>query len=117
MTASRTSADTALLAGIALLTGATSIIHLQLNFPDPIFILNGLGYLSLLGALYLPVPGLAEYRDTVRLALIGFTALTVFLWVVIGERSAIGYIDKVIEVSLIVLLLIDARRQRGSASG
>jgi len=112
MTASRTASNIPLAAGIALLTLATAAIHLQLNFPDPIFILNGLGYLGLLVALYLPVPRLAEHRDIVRLALIGFASLTLFLWVVIGERTAIGYTDKVIEVFLILLLLIEARRSR-----
>ena len=112
MTTQRTSTDNALSICIALLTLATAIVHLQLNFPDPIFILNGLGYLGLLGALYLRVPGIAEYRNVVRLALIGFASLTLFLWIVIGERTAIGYTDKVIEVVLISLLLIQARRSR-----
>lgn len=48
--------------GIIVLTAATALIHLQLNFPDPVFILNGLGYLTLLAALYLPVPQLALPR-------------------------------------------------------
>ncbi|CAN5312649.1 hypothetical protein BH18ACT10_BH18ACT10_15680 [soil metagenome] len=111
MAASRTDTDTALAFGVALLTIATAIIHLQLNFPDPIFILNGLGYLGLLGALYLPLPRLGEHRDIVRLALIGFASLTLFLWVAIGERTTVGYVDKVIEVALISLLLIEARRR------
>ena len=38
--------------GIVVLTLATALIHLQLNFPDPVFILNGLGYLTLLAALF-----------------------------------------------------------------
>ena len=52
MTTSRASTNTVLRVGIALLTLATALIHLQLNFPDPAFILNGLGYLTLLAALY-----------------------------------------------------------------
>ncbi|MGI8909363.1 MAG: hypothetical protein ACR2JR_02260 [Rubrobacteraceae bacterium] len=112
MNDSRTSADTALVIGITLLTVGTAGIHLQLNFPDPVFILNGLGYLTLLAALYLPVPRLAEHKDVVRLILIGYAAFTIFLWVAIGERTPIGYTDKVIEVSLIALLMIEARRSR-----
>ncbi|MBA3423304.1 MAG: hypothetical protein ACR2HO_11275 [Rubrobacteraceae bacterium] len=112
MTAPRTASNIPLAAGIVLLTLATAVVHLQLNFPDPMFILNGLGYLGLLGALYLPVPRLAEHKDIVRLVLIGYTSLTLFLWVAIGERTPIGYLDKAIEVSLIVLLLIEARRSR-----
>jgi hypothetical protein len=105
-------ASTALRVGIILLTLATALIHLQLAFPDPAFILNGLGYLTLLAALYLPVPRLARYRNTVRWVLIGFTALTILLWVLLGARIPIGYIDKAIEIVLIVLLLLEARRSR-----
>jgi hypothetical protein len=96
--------------GIIVLTLATAFIHLQLNFPDPVFILNGLGYLALLAALYLPVPQLARYQNALRLALIGYTALTIFLWILLGARTPIGYIDKIIEVALISILLLDARR-------
>ncbi len=74
------------------------------------FILNGLGYLTLLAALYLPVPQVARYRKTARWALIGYTALTISLWILLGARTPIGYIDKIIEISLILLLLVEARR-------
>jgi hypothetical protein len=111
MSSSRT-ADPALTTGIVLLTLATAVIHLQLNFPDPVFILNGLGYLALLAALYLPVPRLAGYRNLVRWTLVGYTALTILLWVLFGARTFIGYADKLIEVLLIVLLLVDVRRSR-----
>ncbi len=104
--------DAALRAGIVLLTLATAIIHLQLAFPDPGFILNGLGYLALLAALYLPVPRLAHRRNVVRWVLIGYTALTILLWVVLGARTPIGYVDKAIEVALIALLLLEAARSR-----
>jgi uncharacterized membrane protein len=110
MTTTQTTTDNVLWIGIIVLTLATAFIHLQLNFPDPVFILNGLGYLALLAALYLPVPQLARYRNVLRLALIGYTALTIFLWILLGARTPIGYIDKIIEVALISLLLLDARR-------
>lgn len=99
-------------AGIVVLTLGAAFIHLTLNFPDPGFILNGLGYLALLAALYLPIPRLAHYRNIVRWVLIGYAALTIFLWVLFGDRTAIGYTAKTIEVALIALLLLDARRSR-----
>jgi hypothetical protein len=108
MTTTQTTTHGALRAGIAVLTLATALIHLQLNFPDPMFILNGLGYLALLAALFLP--SLARYRGLVRWALIGYTALTILLWLLLGARTPIGYMDKVIEIVLIALLLIEARR-------
>lgn len=110
MTIRRTSEDTGLTTCIILLTLGTAGIHLQLAFPDPVFILNGLGYLGLLAALYLPVPQLARYQNIARWTLICYTALTVVLWMFIGERTTIGYADKVIEVALIALLLIEGRR-------
>ena len=111
MTTSRTPTDNALRAGIVLLTLATALIHLQLAFPDPVFILNGLGYLALIGALYLPIPQIAPYRNVVRWVLIGYTAFTLFLWILIGARTPIGYTAAAIEVALIALLLLEARRQ------
>jgi hypothetical protein len=110
LTASRTPTDNLLRGGIVVLTLGTAVIHLQLAFPDPVFILNGLGYLALLAALYLPVPQLSRYRNSVRWTLVGYTALTIFLWILFGARIPIGYIDKAIEVALISLLLLEARR-------
>ena len=47
-------------------TLATALIHISLLFPDPVFIMNGLGYLGLLGGLYLPLPQLARWRVPMR---------------------------------------------------
>ena len=98
--------------GIIVLTAATAAIHLYLGLPP--FVLNGLGYLALLAALYLPIPQLAPYRNAVRRLLIGFAALTIVLWLVItgGNSTAIGYIDKTIEVLLIILLVAEVRASR-----
>ena len=48
--------DATIRIGVVLLTLTTATVHLSLLFPDPAFILNGLGYLALLAALYLPIP-------------------------------------------------------------
>ena len=101
--------------GIIFLTAATAIVHLYLGFQGlPLFVLNGLGYLALLAALYLPIPQLAPYQRTVRWVLIGYTVLTVVLWLFItgGVSNATGYIDKVVELLLIVLLVAEARASR-----
>ena len=112
MTSSHTSTDTALRVGVIVLTLGTALIHFSLAFPDPGFILNALGYLTLLAALYLPVPRVARYRSVVRWVFVGYAALTISLWILFGERTAIGYTAKAIEVALIVLLLLEARRAR-----
>ncbi|HET7480442.1 MAG TPA: hypothetical protein VFJ72_13100 [Rubrobacteraceae bacterium] len=112
-TAPRASAISGVQIGVIVLTAATALIHLYLGLQGfPIFILNGLGYLGLLGALYLPLPQLARYHNAARWALIGYAALTIFLWVLIGLRTPIGYTDKLIEVALIALLVLEGRRQR-----
>ena len=107
-----TSANVVLRIGIVALTLGTASIHLSLNFPDPGFILSGLGYLTLLAALYLPVSQVSRYRDVVRWVLVGYAALTILLWILLGDRTAIGYTAKAIEATLIALLLLEARRSR-----
>lgn len=98
-------------AGIIVLALATAIIHFALVFPSTLFILNGLGFLALLAALYAPLPGLARYRAWARWALIAYTALTVILWLVMGLRAPIAYMTKLIEVALLVLLLLEGRQR------
>jgi len=112
MASSSMSANVVLRTGIVALTLGTAFIHFSLNFPDPGFILNGLGYLALLAALYLPVPWLVRYRNVVRWILISYAALTILLWILFGDRTLIGYTAKAIEIALIALLLLDARRSR-----
>jgi len=111
--ATRSAAISPLQIGIIVLTLATAVTHITLNFPDPIFILNGLGYLALLVALFAPLPLLAPYRHYARWALIGYTALTIVLWIAIGARSPIGFINKANELMLLALLLLEERRERG----
>jgi hypothetical protein len=97
--------------GIIGLTLATALIHLTLSFPDPMFILNGLGYLTLLAGLFLPIAQLASYRPRIRWALATFAGVTILGWLAIGMRTPLGYTAKTIEVILIVLLFIDARQK------
>jgi hypothetical protein len=101
--------------GIVLLTLATAMIHFYLNIVmgrfDILFTLNGLGYLALLAALFLPLPVVSRYRSIVRILFILYTLLTIILWIAFGMRDVLGYTTKAIEVALIALLLVD-RSQR-----
>jgi hypothetical protein len=72
MSAPRSALDAAIQAGVVLLTLIAAVIHLSLLIPDPAFILNGLGYMTLLAALYLPIAKLTSYRRLVRWAMIGY---------------------------------------------
>ena len=105
--------------GILLAGLATALLHLslfsQMGF-DPI-VLNGLGYLALLGAYFLPIPFLQERRNLVWWALMGYTVLTFILWIVLGDKnfvpgtsSATGYYAKAAELVLIAFLLADRRK-------
>ena len=110
------SSSPALRLGVVVLAVATAGIHLYLGLSSglPLFALNGLGYLTLLAALYLPIPRLLPYRNAVRWLLVGFAALTILLWLVItgGNSTTIGYRGKTVEVLLIILLVAEARVSR-----
>lgn len=102
--------------GIILFTLATAFLHLSLlpeMGPDPIA-LNGFGYLALLGAYFLPIPFFQERHNLVWWALVGYTVLTLILWVILGDKqfvpgtsSAIGYYAKAAEVILLAFLWAD----------
>jgi len=92
---------------IILLAAITAIIHLSLSFPDPMFILNGLGFLALTAALYLPLPFVKDHKPLVRYVFMGYCLLTAALWAVMGMRILIGYTATSIEIILPILLWIN----------
>ena len=109
--------------GIILTTLATAAIHLiLLNFSmhdssgkiDILFTLNGIGFLALLAAYYLPIPIAQNYHNLVRWAFMIYTLATILAWVVMGEKSLphdwLGYVTKIIEVILLALLWTDKDR-------
>jgi len=106
--------------GIIISGLATALLHLALFSRlglDPIA-LNGLGYLALLGAYFLPIPFFQQRRNLVWWALLGYTVLTFVLWLVLGDKSftfdfsnaAIGYYAKAAELFLMGFLLADRSR-------
>jgi hypothetical protein len=99
--------------GIILAALATAILHITL-FPDIMFTLNGLGYLGLLGAYFLPIAFFQQRHNLVWWALVGYTALTIVLWAIMGEKdfnasptAPIGYYAKAAEVLLLIFLWSD----------
>lgn len=78
-----------------------------------LFLCNFCGYVVLTAALYLPM--LRRFQHVTRALLIGFTAVTFVAYFAIERGLAlnpIGLADKAVEVALIVLLIIEARRAR-----
>lgn len=112
-------------AGGHMMGGSPIMKMLPLPLPT-LFILNCIGYIVLAVALYLPAlpqfQSFLRYQRVIRWILIVYTVITVVLWFLItgGHYNLSAYIDKPIEVALIVLLLIEdqqasrqARLQRG----
>ena len=111
---------------IVLLAVFTAILHLVAAFdktlfpdsPDPLFILNGLGYLGLLGAYFLPIKFFQDRHKLVWQVLFGYVILTIVAWVVIwvglnvikdgvpffSHDSIYGVPAKIAEVVLLGLL-------------
>lgn len=102
--------------GIVLFALTTAFLHLFLftRFgPDPIT-LNGLGYLALLGAYFLPIQFFQQRHRLVWWALFGYVVLTILLWVLLGNKtfaadiaSRTGYYAKAAEVILLMFLWSD----------
>lgn len=97
--------------GIVGLTLVTAVIHLLLGiqFGNVLFILNFLGYVALVVALYF-LPQFASQRALIRWGLLGYAALTIVLYFVINPDplgSVFGLITKAVEVVLIILLIMD----------
>ena len=105
------SIELALRAAVAALAVATAAIHFSLG--SLLFILNGLAYGTLAVALLAPIGIADRFRWLVRLALLGFTTMTIAGWVAFGARYDVAYLDKGIELLLISLLLADIRRADG----
>jgi hypothetical protein len=98
--------------------GGSPIMKL-LPLPLPtLFILNCIGYIVLAVALYLPAlpqfQSFLHYQRVIRWILIVYAVITVVLWFLItgGRYNLFAYIDKPIEVALIVLLLVEDRQAR-----
>lgn len=89
--------------------------------PDPLFMLNALGYLGLLAAYFLPIEFLQRMHRSVQWALLAYVSLTILAWIVIwvgmnvvaagvpffSLDSLYGVPAKLVEVALLFLLWRD----------
>ena len=92
--------------GIIALTLFTAAIHFVLG--DLIFILNGLGYLTLLAIFMLP--RFKAWQKAIRWLLIAYSAVTIVGYFVVHrdgswQMDGLGVMTKLAEVILILLLL------------
>jgi hypothetical protein len=115
--------------GIVAAVLITAVLHLAAAFdrvlfpegPDPLFILNGVGYLGLLGLYFLPIPFLQQKHRLVWQGLFAFAILTILAWLVIwvgfsvirdgipffSRDSIYGVPAKLAELALLALLWLD----------
>lgn len=112
-------AGVVLTTAIVALTAATTNIHLGLG--GVMFTLNGLGYLGLAGLIVIgaaaPFPLVKRFSWFPRVALIGYTAMTIAGYLIIGPYFNLGWIAKGIEVALIAVLVVDIFRVYRSPMG
>jgi len=102
--------------GIIVLALAAAAAHFYEAAVAPeirvLFTLNGLGWLILLAAHYLPV--LTDHQRLTRWALLGYAALNVvayFVWNFIrGEWTPLGWITVTLEAVLVGLLWLEDRQ-------
>ena len=96
--------------GIIIFTLITALIHFSLA--QPLFILNGLGYLALLAAYFLPWSVFVRWHRLIRWLFAGYTLLTIVLYFVFHaegswQSDGLGLITKLVEVILLLLLAFD----------
>lgn len=96
---------------IIILTLITAIVHIALG--DPLFILNGLGYLALLAAYLLPWSLFVKRHGLIRWLFIAYTLLTIILYFVFHadgswQQDGLGMVTKLAEVILLLLIFIDS---------
>ena len=95
------SAEAVLRSTIVLLTLVTAAVHASLG--GALFTANAIGYAVLAVFMVLPGP-LGHARALVRLALIAFTTATIGGWILFGVRFPLAYVDKAVEVALVMLV-------------
>lgn len=101
------------------LTLATAYIHLGLG--GLLFTLNGLGFVGLAGLIVIgavsPISLVERFSWFPRVALAGYTAMTIGGYLVMGPYFSLGFIAKGIELGIIALLVLDVVRVYGTPFG
>jgi len=112
-------AGAVLTAAIVGLTLATAYIHLGLG--GMLFTLNGVGYIGLAALVVVGAAAPAQIARRFswfpRIALVGYAAMTIAGYLVMGPYFTLGFIAKGIETALIALLVVDILRVYGSPLG
>jgi hypothetical protein len=96
--------------GVVVLVGATALTHIYPGVVEgaPPLVLAGLGFL---GGAALYVRGVR--RRALATAAIPYTAVQIPLWLVVkaGNYTLVGYVDKAVQVVLVLALIVLVLRQ------
>ena len=100
---------------IVALTLSTGYIHSTLG--GLMFTMNALGYAALAVAILVgatvKLPIVVRFSWAPRLALFGYALVTIIGWAIMGPYYDVAYLAKGIEVTLLVLLVVDSYRVYG----
>jgi hypothetical protein len=92
------------LGGVVVLGLLSGFVHLGIGIQgDMLLLLNGLGYLALVAALFLPASFLVEKRRQILWVLLGYTIITFIGYFIshpLGGYSNMGLFTKLIELGL-----------------
>jgi hypothetical protein len=109
----------ALTAAVVILAVVAGGIHLSLG--GTLFTLNAIGYFGLAAAYLIAAtvsqPLVVRFNWLPRIALIGYAATSIVAWMVIGGFYWLGYLTKGIELTLIILVVVDIYRVHGGVIG
>jgi len=100
---------------IVELTLITAYIHLSLG--GLLFTLNAAGYVALaVGMIVVAVPHplVRRFDWLPRIALAGYTGVTITAYLVIGPYFSLGWVAKAIEAAILTLLTLDLQHAYGS---
>jgi len=101
----------------------TAIVHLivlpivwgQIDMLFVLWVLNGVGYLVLLWALFTDPPFLQGTRPLLHYAFMAYTFVTILAWFALGSMTdRLAWVTKADEVLLIAALFIDLRREQAA---
>lgn len=87
----------------------TAAIHVWLAIPSQLilFYVNAIGF-TLFAILYvIPKSPIAPRRITQLIGI--WTSATIIFWLIIGERTMIAYLDKVVELAILGLLWLEQK--------
>jgi len=99
---------------LGLITAFVHLVLLNIGMGriDIPFTLNGLGYLSLVGAFLFNPSVVAGRRRLLSYAFMAFAAVTIVAWVVLGKPyDMLGYFTKADELLLIAALAMNLKNE------